>query len=124
FQLARAFQPGGEVGWIWTASRPLVYRALERLATMGFLAAKGQEPGRRGPKRTVWEATPAGQAAVARWLEMPVTHVRDVRAALLLKLLFLERAGRDPKPLLHAQRHVLLPVVKRLERRLEHGKGA
>lgn len=72
----------------------------------------------------MWEATPAGQAAVARWLEMPVTHVRDVRAALLLKLLFLERAGRDPKPLLHAQRHVLLPVVKRLERRLEHGKGA
>ncbi len=45
------------------------------------------------------------------WLTAPVAHLRDVRSALLLKLVLLERLGLDPAELITAQRHQFTSVL-------------
>jgi len=124
FDLARALAPGSELGWVWTAPRPLVYHALDRLHELGLITAQREEPGKRGPRRTIMVLTPAGHEAVEAWLMQPVAHVRDMRAALLLKLVLLQRAGRDIRPLLQAQQQVLAPIVQHLEQRARESQGA
>ena len=52
---------------------------------------------------------------MGRWLQEPVTHVRDLRSDLMLKLLFLSRRGEDASALLAEQQAALEPVVEGLE---------
>lgn len=108
FAVARLLGPGGEVGRVWAASRPLTYRAIDQLEADGLVAPVRTEPG-AGPQRTVHRPTPAGRRALRRWLSTPVAHFRDVRAELLAKLLLLERSGRSPSTLLAAQRAAFEP---------------
>jgi DNA-binding PadR family transcriptional regulator len=55
----------------WTLVRPgSIYHALRQLAADGYLRAVGEEPGARGPGRTVYEVTPAGHAEFIRLLEV------------------------------------------------------
>jgi len=103
FALARAIAPGGEVGQVWAMRRPLVYRALETLEQREMIRPAGTVPSQTGPQRTILEVTPAGAGAVTEWLSQPVSHVRDARSLLMLKLLFLTRRQADPTPLLTAQ---------------------
>jgi DNA-binding PadR family transcriptional regulator len=110
FPIAQLAAPDGELGRIWHIPRPIVYRALARLADADLISADGSEPG-RGPQRTIWAATPAGRAAALTWLQTPVEHVRDVRSHLLMKLALLHRAGLDPTGLLRRQREVLAPIA-------------
>ena len=108
----------GQLGSIWSLGRPLVYRSIEILADRGLVAPAAREPGTRGPSRVVYHATPAGKSALYDWLLEPVEHVRDVRSMLLLKLVFAERTGIDPEPMLHAQRHALVAAVDSLEQKV------
>lgn len=118
FALARLLAPEGEIGQVWALPKPLVYRAVATLAERGMVAAAGEEPGERGPHRTLHAATPAGTDALRAWLATPVDHLRDVRSLLMLKLALLARAGGDPGPLVDAQRERLAPLVAALEARL------
>jgi DNA-binding PadR family transcriptional regulator len=104
FAMARAMEPEGEVGKIWSVRRPLVYRAVETLTARDLVRPAATVASRSGPARTVLEATPSGTRALTRWLREPVEHVRDARSLLMLKLLFLTRRGADLEPLLTAQR--------------------
>jgi DNA-binding PadR family transcriptional regulator len=108
FALARLLDRGGEVGRVWSATRPLTYRAIDQLVADGLVMAVRTERG-SGPRRTVHRPTPGGRRALRRWLAAPVPHFRDVRAELLVKLLLLERAGRPTDPLLSAQRAEFAP---------------
>jgi PadR family transcriptional regulator AphA len=108
----------GEVGAIWSLGRPLVYRSLEILEQRGLIEAAGMEPGARGPSRTVYQPTEEGREALEQWLHEPVEHIRDIRSLFLLKLIFAERAGISPVPMLRAQREVIVPTVESLEARL------
>lgn len=114
FAIARALAPEGEVGKVWSVRRPLVYRAVETLTGMGLLRAAGTVASSSGPQRTVLQATPAGRRALARWFRQPVTHVRDGRSLLMLKLLLLNRRGADLAPLLTAQRAQFSGLAERL----------
>ena len=76
-----------------------------------------------GRVRTILGPTPSGRRLLARWLAEPVEHVREVRSLFLLKLLFLERQGSDPQPLIEAQLNVLGPVAEALEERRAFRKG-
>jgi len=105
--------PAGELGRIWSLSRPLTYRAIDALIERGLLVRRGTQSG-RGRDRTLLAATAAGARAVDRWLAVPVEHLRDVRTELLLKLAFLQRAGRDVRPLLAAQRALFAPAIEAL----------
>lgn len=122
--LAQTLAPEGEIGAVWSVGRPVVYRALQTLAGRRLIEAAGQEPGTRGPSRTIWAETPKGVEAVETWLQEPVAHVRDVRSLLVLKLVFAQRAGLDPRPLLERQRQALEPLVASLESQLARAEGS
>ncbi len=107
WSLVRALRPDGEVGRVWSSSRPLVYRALETLDERGMIRETRSERSAKGPLRTVFAATPAGRRAVRRWLATPVDHVRDIRSELMAKLVLHDRAGTSPDELLHHQGAVL-----------------
>jgi DNA-binding PadR family transcriptional regulator len=110
FALTRLLHPGGEVGKVWSATRPLTYRAIDQLEADGLVVAVRTEAG-AGPRRTVHRPTPAGRRALRRWLAAPVPRFRDVRAELLVKLLLLERRGQPTEALLAAQRAAFAPLL-------------
>src|ERR1700722_19285550 len=111
FAIAQLTAPDGELGRAWQLPRPVVYRALGRLAAAGLIAAEGIEPG-QGPRRTIYAATAAGRGAAGRWLQTPVGHVREGRSHLLMKLALLHRAGLDPADLLRRQQDTLAPIAR------------
>lgn len=113
--LVRAMAPQGEIGRVWSIRRALVYRTVELVVEAGLAERAGVEPGMRGSPRTLLRLTPAGRRAVERWLHDPVEHVRELRSALLLKLLFLQRSGLDREPLLRGQRAILAEAIGALE---------
>jgi PadR family transcriptional regulator AphA len=123
FAVAKALGPSGEIGRVWSLSRPLVYRALDRLVEQGLVEKGDTEPSTHGPSKTSVRATATGRKLLRGWLNEPVDHVRDVRSLLMLKLLFLERSELDRRPLLDAQREQLLPVEAALEQRGTSVKG-
>lgn len=123
FAIARAMEPEGEVGRVWTMRRPLVYRAVETLTAMGLVRPGETVPSRIGPARTVLEPTPTGRRAVTRWLRTPVEHIRDARSELMLKLLFLTRRNADLAPLLTAQREHFAGLADTLARAADEAQG-
>jgi PadR family transcriptional regulator AphA len=110
FALARLLDHGGEVGRVWSASRPLTYRAIDQLEADGLVVPVRTETG-SGPRRTVHRPTQAGRRELRRWLAAPVPRFRDVRAELLVKLLLLERRGQPTEALLAAQRATFAPLL-------------
>jgi len=101
--VAKRLRPDGDIGRIWTLSRPLTYRSLDRLTARGWLQPIAEEPGDAGPNRTILAATRSGRARFRSWVATPVDHLRDLRSELLLKLVFADRIGLDTTELLAAQ---------------------
>ncbi len=114
--VAHELAPDGEIGRVYSCTRPLVYRALGQLRDSGLVEVRGRAVSDTGPARTTLGPTRAGRAAFRRWCSAPVEHVRDLRSELMLKLLFAERAGRDPATLLRAQAAQLSSAELALER--------
>jgi DNA-binding PadR family transcriptional regulator len=115
YDIAAELKSGTPVGDVWHLTRQLVYRALERLDALGLAEPRRTEPGDAGPPRTVYGPTRRGRGTLRSWLDTPVTHLRDVRSALLLKLVLLERLGLDRGPLVRAQRVAFEPLIDRLD---------
>jgi hypothetical protein len=78
--------------------------------------AVGSESTPRGPTRTLLRGTPRGSEPLAAWLGAPLTHFREVRVELLLKLALLDRLGGDPRPLLCRQRELFTGLQAFIER--------
>ncbi len=116
--VARELAPDGEIGRVYSCTRPLVYRALAQLRDASLVEARGQAASDAGPARTTLGPTRRGRAAFRRWGSEPVEHVRDLRSELMLKLLFGERAGSDPSPLLRAQAALLSRTELTLEQQV------
>ena len=104
FAVAELLRPGGELGRIWSLSRPLTYRAIDVLVERGLLSEVGSEPGSSGPSRTMLRATRRGRAELRAWVQTPVEHLRDLRSDLLLKLAIADRCRIDIGEMLDAQR--------------------
>jgi len=104
FAIAARLKPSGDVGRVWSLSRPLTYRSIEQLTARGFIHAVGEEPGIAGGNRTILAATRLGRARLRTWLATPVSHLRDLRSELLLKLIVGEHCGIDLTPMLSKQR--------------------
>ncbi len=118
FAIATLTAEDGDVGRAWHVPRPIVYRSLDRLTQLGLVRTVSTEAGQRGPRRSVIGSTPAGRVAVTGWLARPVTHVRDVRSELLVKLGLLLRRGISATRLIAAQRGLFAPLRQALEKRL------
>jgi DNA-binding PadR family transcriptional regulator len=123
FAIARAMAENGEIGRVWSLRRPRVYYAIEALIRQGLVRPARTVASPSGPHRTVLRITPSGRRALADWLGAPVEHVRDARSLLLLKLLFLDRRGTDPRPLLTAQREQFNRIAERLETAVSETRG-
>jgi DNA-binding PadR family transcriptional regulator len=119
--IAQALRAEGELGVLWTAPRPSVYRALELLAEDGLIAVAGIERGTRGPRRTVFAATQAGRLRFERWLTEPVSQAQELQPVFFLKLTLAERGGTDAWPIIASQRAELAACVGVLERQLPPG---
>lgn len=115
YTIAGRLKPGGDVGRVWTLSRPLTYRAIDLLTARGFVAHVGEEPGLAGGTRTILAATKPGRAGFRRWVRTPVEHLRDLRSELLLKLVLAEQCRLDTRDLIAAQRHRVAELAAALE---------
>jgi DNA-binding PadR family transcriptional regulator len=104
----------GDVGRVWSLSRPLTYRAIDGLLERGLVMHKGVAKG-EGPQRRLLAATAAGRRHARGWLSEPVEHLREVRTVLLVKLVLTHRFGGDPLPLLRSQRRVFKPAFAALK---------
>lgn len=113
FAIAKELRPETDLGRVLTVHRPVVYRALDRLVAAGLVEVGEIEPG-AGPNRTVHRATRRGRAAVHRWLDRPVSHVRDLRIEFLVKLRLNQRRGHDLVAVVEAQRATLADTFERL----------
>jgi DNA-binding PadR family transcriptional regulator len=104
FAIAARLKPTGDVGRVWSLSRPLTYRALDQLAARGYIKAIAEEPGIAGGNRTILAATRSGRAHLRKWLNTPVVHLRDLRSELLLKLVIADICAVDITEMLRRQR--------------------
>lgn len=111
YDIAAELRPGTPIGDAWRLSRQLVYRALDRLEALGLAEPRRTETSDAGPPRTVYGPTRRGRALLRTWLSAPVEHLRDVRSALLLKLLLLQRLGLDHGELVQAQQAAFAPLL-------------
>ena len=114
YDIAAALKPGTPIGDAWRLTRQLVYRALERLEALGLVQPCRTEPSVAGPPRTIYEPTARGRAMLEKWLVTPVTHLRDVRNAFLLKLLIADLLHVDRGELIAAQRAAFADHFDRL----------
>ena len=117
YDIAAELAPGTQLGDVWRVPRPVVYRALDRLAALSLVEPRHAEPGAGGPPRQVYGPTTAGRTRLARWVSEPVAHLREVRGPLLLKLVVGARLGVDPHPLVEAQRARFAGPLAALARR-------
>ena len=111
--LGTMLAPDGEIGRIWTLTRPLTYRAIDGLADKGLITRTGQAAG-RGRDRVILAPTRAGRRVTKAWLDTPIEHLRDVRTELLVKLYLRDRAGLDNQHLLATQQALFEPAIDAL----------
>ncbi len=106
--IVKLLAPDGELGRVWSLSRPLTYRSIDRLAEAGLIERAG------AGRRTELCITRRGRSTSTSWLTRPVDHLRDLRTEFLLKLSLLERVGADRTHLVLAQRDALAEAVAAL----------
>ena len=94
--------PESELGRVWSLSRPLTYRAIEQLTAKGLVRRDGLQSG-HGRERVTVACSPAGRRLARQWLDEPVSHLREVRTELLLKLVLRRRRSLEIESLLAAQ---------------------
>jgi PadR family transcriptional regulator AphA len=119
FAIAARLKPSGDVGRVWSLSRPLTYRSLEQLVARGYVHSVGEEPGIAGGNRTILAATRTGRAQLRRWLATPVVHLRDLRSELLLKLVIADGCGIDVAAMLAHQRDHIEQLATALSRQVD-----
>ena len=106
--IVKLMAPDGDVGQIWSLSRPLTYRSIERLTADGMV--ERHPVGRRAELRI----TGSGLRATRRWRTEPVEHLRDLRTEFLVKLRLDERIGVPSNGLVQRQLDQLEPLIEAL----------
>jgi DNA-binding PadR family transcriptional regulator len=112
FAIAGELSAGAPVGQVWTVRRPLVYRAMNHLEALDLITPTRTEPGNQGPQRTLFRATSRGGRLLHNWLKQPVEHQRDVRSALLVKFILLDRKKESLGPLAARQLEQFAPLIR------------
>lgn len=116
FAIASRLAPSGDLGRVWSLSRPLTYRAIDQLLGRGYLEAAKEEPGIAGGARTILRVTRPGRTALDTWLAQPVAHLRDLRSELLLKLVIGANLGAPQRTLVRRQKKIVEGIINGLEK--------
>lgn len=85
---------GRSFAYFWPISQTLLYRELERLADLGWVAATRVEQ-LRAPGKWTYRTTAAGQRALVEWLAGPAPAKSSFRSGVLLRLFFAYRMHPD-----------------------------
>jgi PadR family transcriptional regulator AphA len=101
--------PTGDIGRAWTLSRQLVYRAIDTLVEDGLV--KRATPKDGGGDKVIISPTAAGKRMAMQWLDSPVTHLRDVRTELVLKVMLREKMELPLASFLTAQHEIFDPLI-------------
>jgi len=117
FALVKSLAPAGELGRVWSVPTPVVYRAVNRLREHGLINAIGEERSDAGPPRTTLGITQEGKRRLDAWLRTPVSHLREVRNELMLKLALLSRMRKSSTKLVDSQLRAFAPLLRALEER-------
>ena len=107
WHLVRLLAPSGDIGRIWSLSRALTYRSVDRLIDHGFVTRDDHGDDRRRRLRP----TTAGQRCARAWLGTPVEHVRDLRTGFLVAVELRRRRGLDITGFAARQLEVLAPAL-------------
>ena len=117
YEIAAHFGPEGDLGLVCQLPMSLLYAQLKRLEGLGYLEGT-TEPQPNRPPRRVYHLTAEGEAEFWRWLDQPVTRIRDIRIDFLLKLFFSSRLpAHDTDDLLHRQVAACQDYLVQLEAR-------
>ena len=111
FAIAARLRPTGDVGRVWSLTRPLTYRSLDQLQARGYIQPIGEEPGIAGGNRTILAATRVGRLRLRKWLRTPVMHLRDIRSELLLKLVLADICRIDLASMLERQHEHIAQLI-------------
>ena len=65
--IAEALGPTGDIGRVYSCTRPLLYRALRQLQSDGLAEVRGTTTSDAGPARIILGATRRGRARFYRW---------------------------------------------------------
>jgi DNA-binding PadR family transcriptional regulator len=123
FAIAGLLAKDGALGQVWHVPKAVAYRSAAWLVQLGLITAAEKQPSNLGPARSQLEATSKGEQAARGWLRQPVTHPRDVRSELLVKLALLGRVNSDPSGLLQKQRAQLGPMAEALAAEVDAATG-
>jgi len=102
--------PTGDIGHAWTLSRQLVYRAIDTLVEDGLVKRAVPKDGGGGDK-VIISPTAAGKRMALQWLDSPVTHLRDVRTELVLKVMLREKMKMPLDSFLESQHAIFDPLI-------------
>lgn len=114
FAVAARLKIDGDVGRIWSLTRPLTYRAIDHLESIGYIEPVREEQGVAGGNRTIVRITRTGRSELAKWLATPTVHLRDLRSEFLLKLTLAEILGIENRQLIRDQRKNVERILKGL----------
>jgi DNA-binding PadR family transcriptional regulator len=113
FAVGRELSSVTPLGLIWRVAHPQVYRAIDRLVAHGLAELGEAEPG-DGPNRRVVTLTDEGRHLVTDWATSPVDRLRNMRSALLVKLVACRRLDLDGPGLIDRQEEVIADIDRRL----------
>ena len=102
--------PTGDIGHAWTLSRQLVYRAIDTLVEDSLVKRAMPKDG-GGADKVIISPTVAGKRTALQWLDSPVTHLRDVRTELVLKVMLREKMELPLDSFLEAQHVIFDPLI-------------
>lgn len=115
YDLSRHFASTSALGDVLHLSPSHLYAMLTRLERDGLIAGEVQDAGKH-PQRRVYRLTDAGQEAIQRWIDEPVSHPRGMRIDFPLKLYLARGFGAQRvAELVERQRVVFQEYITRLQ---------
>ena len=105
----------------WPISQTLLYRELDRLTSLGWVAATRVEQ-LHAPSKWTYHTSTAGQQALADWLATPTPATSSFRSGALLRFFFAYRMHPDQvrslladyRAALQAQAEELMAIMDKL----------
>jgi PadR family transcriptional regulator AphA len=112
---------GRSFAHFWPISQTLLYRELDRLTGLGWVAATRVEQ-RHAPSKWTYQTTTSGQQALTDWLATPAPATSSFRSGVLLRFFFAYRMEPDQvrsvladyRSALQAQHDELMAIMDKL----------
>jgi DNA-binding PadR family transcriptional regulator len=115
YELTQRFETGTALGEIVRLAASHLYALLAKMERDGLIEGRQEEAGAR-PQRRVYRLTDSGRTLLMTWLDLPVSHPRDMRIEFPLKLYIADMVHPESVPgLIERQRETLEAYIERIQ---------